>query len=87
MPLTFRDRGTSGTQLDILSGSIIVCTLRKAMMSTDTRGERWDWTWQISNGPPGFHIHDRADTKAQAQAEIERVWRAWLQAAGLSEPH
>ena len=40
MKVTYRDRGTSGTQLDVLSGTIVVCTLRKAMMSTDTRGER-----------------------------------------------
>ena len=83
MPLTYRDRGTSGTQLDVLSGSIVVCSLRKAMQSTDTRGERWEWSWQMSKGPPGFHVHDRADTKPEAQAEIERQWRAWLEAAGL----
>jgi hypothetical protein len=52
-------------------------------MSTDTRGELWEWSWHISKGPPGFTIHDRADTKAEAQATIEREWGLWLEAAGL----
>ena len=50
------------------------------MQSTDTRGERWEWTWHI-----GFTIHDRADTKAEAQAMLESVWQQWLKAAGLIE--
>ena len=42
MPLTYRDRGTSGTQLDVVSGEVIVCRLRKAMVSPSMRGERWN---------------------------------------------
>jgi len=72
-PLTYHDRGTSGTQLDVMSGTVVVCTLRKAMMSTDTRGERWEWTWRISSGPPGFTIHGSADTKHAAQQVLARV--------------
>jgi len=34
---------------------------------------------------PGFRIHGRADTKPEAQAEIEKQWRAWVEAAGLKE--
>ena len=85
MTLTYRDRGTSGTQLDVLSGTVVVCSLRKAMMSTDTRGERWEWTWNIHKGPPGFAIHGQADTKPEAQAMLEAEWQAWLDAAGLTE--
>ena len=85
MPLTFRERGTSGTRLDVLSGEVVVCSLWKAMLSTDTRGERWDWSWQIAKGPPGFAVHSHANTKAEAQAELERIWQRWLDAAGLSE--
>jgi hypothetical protein len=58
------------------------CSLHNAMMSTDTRGERWDWTWNIYKGPPGFGNQGQADTKAEAQAEIEKQWRAWVEAAG-----
>lgn len=85
MPLTYRDRGTSGTQLDVMSGTVVVCSLRKAMMSPSFKGERWDWTWNISKGPPGFAIYGQADTKAEAQAEIEKQWRAWVEAAELCE--
>jgi hypothetical protein len=84
MNLTYRDRCTSGTQLDVVSGTVVVCSLRKAMMSSEFRGERWDWTWSISKGPPGFQFHWQADTKAEAQAEIEKHWRAWVDAAGLT---
>jgi hypothetical protein len=55
------------------------------MQSTDTRGERWEWSWSISKGPPGFAIHGQADTKAEAQAMLERIWQQWLTAAGLTE--
>jgi len=85
MTLTYRDRGTSGTQLDVLSGTIVVCSLRKAMMSTDVRGEVWEWTWYVDKGPPGFQIHGRADTKPEAQAMLASIWQAWLDAAGLTE--
>jgi len=84
MPLTYRDRGTSGTQLDALSGSIAVCNLRKAMMSTDARGDLWEWTWYIDKGPAGWRLHGRAESKPEAQAKIESDWQAWLTAAGLS---
>ena len=85
MKLTYRDRRTTGTQLDVLSGSIEVCFLHKAMQSPAFKGERWDWHWHMSKGPPNFYIHDSAGTKAEAQAKIESVWQAWLDAAGLSD--
>ena len=84
MPLTYRDRSTSGTQLDVLSGTVAVCSLWKAVLSTDTRGERWEWSWRISNGPPGFFPYGHADTKPEAQAVLESTWQAWLDAAGLN---
>ena len=85
MNLTYRDRGTSGTQLDVMSGTVVVCSLRKAMMSTSTRSERWEWTWYIDKGPAGFSIHGSADTKPQARAVLESMWTAWLAAAGLKQ--
>jgi hypothetical protein len=51
MKLTYRDRGTSGTQLDVLSGTIVVCSLRKAMMSPEYRGERWGMDVAHLQGP------------------------------------
>jgi hypothetical protein len=55
------------------------------MQSTDTRRERWEWSWNMSMGPPGFSIHDYADTKPKSQAMLESEWQAWLDAAGFSE--
>jgi hypothetical protein len=85
MPLSYRDRGTSGTQFDVMSGTVVVCSLRKAMMSPEFRGERWDWTWNISRGQPGFEMYGQADTKPEAQVALESIWQAWLDAAGLSQ--
>ena len=59
MKLEYRDRGTSGTQLDVMSGSIVVCRLWKAMQSNDAREESWQWTWSMDRGPPDFRTFIR----------------------------
>jgi hypothetical protein len=85
MPLTYRDRGTSGTQLDIVSGAAVVGNLWKAVTSV-TSGERAHWSWTWHSGPAkGPQQHGTADSKEAAMARIEEQWRVWLQAAGLSE--
>ena len=51
MPLTYRDRGTSGTQLDVVAGSLVVGSIRKVPMSLRLGGgrtEQWEWTLFIS---------------------------------------
>jgi len=63
MKLIYRDRGTSGTQLDIYCGTLPICKIRKAVQSIDARGERWGWSWHVEVGPLGFSIHGRADSK------------------------
>jgi hypothetical protein len=86
MPLTFRDRGTSGTQLDVMSGNVRIATLWKNKLSLIAGGgQDWRWSFTMSAGPPGFQIHDRAATKGEAQSVIEEQWIAWLDAAGLVE--
>jgi hypothetical protein len=60
MKLEYRDRGTSGTQLDVMSGSIVVCRLWKAMQSNDAREESWQWTWSMDRGPPDFRTSSGA---------------------------
>jgi hypothetical protein len=85
MPLTYRDRGSSNTQIDIVSGGAVLGNLWKAQLSV-TAGEeaRWNWTWHA--GPAsGPQAHGTADTVEEAKAKIEAQWRAWLQAAGLTE--
>jgi hypothetical protein len=85
MPLTFRDRGTSGTQLDICSHKAIVGFLWKAVLSVSaSRQAQWHWTWHA--GPAsGPEQHGTAETIDEAKAQIEDQWRAWLAAAGLRE--
>jgi hypothetical protein len=85
MPLTFRDRGTSGTQLDIVSGNAVVGRLWKAVLSATTGGDvRWSWTWE--SGPAlGSQRHGTADTLDDAKATLKAQWSAWLDAAGLTE--
>lgn len=85
MPLTCRDRGTSGTQLDIVSRKVVVGFLWKAVLSVAaSRNAQWHWTWHA--GPAsGPEKHGTAETNDDAKAWIEERWRAWLTAAGLRE--
>jgi hypothetical protein len=86
MPLTYSDRGTSGTQLDVISGGVVVCSLWKRLLpGISPDASVWTWTWRIERGPDGWRMHGRGQTKESAQAELEQQWRAWLEAAGLSE--
>jgi hypothetical protein len=87
MPLSYRDRGSSGTQLDVMSGEVVVCSLWKVMLEGVSRdASAWFWTWRIEQVPPGWwQKHGRTETKEVAQAEIEQQWGAWLTAAGLTE--
>jgi hypothetical protein len=86
MPLIYRDRGSSGTQLDIVVGRLVIGTLWKAVLSATTGGAvTWRWTFHTTAGPSGFEHHGRADTFEDAKAAVERNWQAWLDAAGLTE--
>ncbi len=85
MPLTYRDRGSSGTQVNIVSGTAVLGSLWKAVLSVTVGQEaRWNWTWHA--GPAsGPQSHGTADTVEEAKAQLEEQWRAWLEAAGLVE--
>jgi hypothetical protein len=86
VPLTYRVRGTSGTQLDVMSGEVRIATLWKNVMSvTAGSSEDWRWTFTLSAGPPGFAVHGTAKTKSEAQAELEGTWQRWIDGADLSE--
>jgi hypothetical protein len=87
MALSFRDKGTSGTQIDVRSGDLSVAHIGKEMFSELVGGgARWRWNFSIGNGPLGFERHGHADTFEEARAAVERNWEAWLKAAGLVEP-
>ena len=38
MPLTYRDRGTNGTQLDVLCGDIVIANVYKGTLSVTPGG-------------------------------------------------
>jgi hypothetical protein len=85
MPLTYLDRGSSGTQANIVSGTVVVGSLWKAVLSVTARQEaRWRWSWHA--GPAsGPQADGTADTIEEAKAQLERQWQQWLKAAGLEE--
>ena len=86
MKLTYRDRGTSATQLDVLSGEVRIATLWKNKFSIlSGGGEDWRWTFTISAGPPGFEVHGGAVSKLEAIARLEGMWERWLESAGLRD--
>ncbi len=86
MPLTYRDKGTSATRLAICSGGATVGTLWKEVLSIAAGGEagRWTWTWHAGPGASPDK-HGTAATREAAQEAIEQQWKAWLDAAGLTE--
>jgi hypothetical protein len=82
--LEFRDRGTSGTQLDVLCGDVVIAFLYKAVLSVvASQTPRWHWTFHITAKAPGFDIHGTAASCEEAKQAVEEHWRLWLAAAGL----
>jgi hypothetical protein len=88
MALVFRDKGTSGTQIEVLSGDLCIAHIGRQVLSVvASHAVQWRWSFAIMVGPPGFVPHGQADTFEAAKASVEQNWQAWLAAAGLSERH
>ena len=86
MALIFRDKGTSGTQIEVLSDDLRIAHIGKEVLSiVASHAVRWRWSFAIMVGPSGFQPHGHANTFEAAKASVERNWQAWLAAAGLSE--
>ncbi len=83
MPLTYRDRGQSGTQVDVLSGELVVATIYEVKQSSKDNGANWKWTFFITVSPAGFEHRGEAATREIAISSVERVWKDWLKAAAL----
>ena len=81
MALVFRDKGTSGTQIEVLSNDLCIAHIGKEVMSV-VAGH--DGNFVVTVGPPGFQPHGHAETFDAAKASVERNWQLWLLAAGLS---
>ena len=83
--LTYRDRGTSDAQFDIVSNNAVVGNVWKAILTPTSGGSvRWRWTWHAGPGS-GPQQHGTAERFDEARAQIEAQWLAWLEAAGLAE--
>jgi hypothetical protein len=86
MPLTYRDRGTSGTQLDVLSGTVVVAQISKDWSTVMfKKDESWSWFMKQERGPEGYREHGSAYNLSQAKAQVEQMWTAWVDAAALTE--
>lgn len=86
MPLTYRDRGTSGTQLDVLCGDVIVANVHKNWSTVMyKKDETWNWYMRQEYGPEGYQKNGSAQSLAEAKAHVEGMWTMWLKAAGLRE--
>lgn len=86
MPLSYRERGALGTQLDIVAGELVIGTLWKATPPSRTsQTPQWRWTFHITAGPPGFQHHGSAADGTIARCMIEESWASWREAAGLVE--
>ena len=86
MPLTYQDRDTSGTQVDVLCGDLVIANVYKGTLSAATGGAAyWNWTFYFVARPPGFELHGSAATREIACLAVERNWESWLAAARLVE--
>jgi hypothetical protein len=52
MPLVYRDKGTSGTRWAVVSGSLVIGSIRTNTLSVVVDQQvAWDWTLSISAAP------------------------------------
>ena len=89
MPLTYKDRGSSQTQLEVVSGDWRG-SLQKDFSSAMTGGRQlWHWTLYVGTHPGsplrGFRHHGSGDSRETAQADLEKMWALWVKAAGLGD--
>ena len=88
MPLTYVDKGWSGTQIDVCTGTLSIGHIGKEMFSNLAgAGGRWRWYLKIDHNtvPPDCTRDAYAETFEEAKAAVERNWRIWLEVAGLME--
>jgi hypothetical protein len=84
MTLIYRERGTSGTQIDAVAGSLCIATLYKSSAPVKAPdGARWRWTFLLTAGPPGFAHQGEAHSLAEAKECVAESWLVWVAAAGL----
>jgi len=84
MPLSYRDQGSSGTQIAVYSKDLRIAHIGKSVGNLMT-GTQWRWTMVISQGPDGYIDNGHSPTFEDAKAHVERNWALWCEAAGLKE--
>jgi hypothetical protein len=86
VPLVYRDRGRSRTQLEVFSGQLPIVRVSKDVLSVVAgRAVQRSWSFQLTAAPLGFQHHGHADSFEEVKAGVERNWQLWLSAAGLNE--
>ena len=84
VPLVYRDKGSSGTHIQVLSADLPTAHIGKEVLSVSAgSAEYWRWDFAFTAGPPGFQPHGGAESYEAAKAQVERNWQLWLTAAGL----
>ena len=82
MSLTYRDRQSTGTYLDVLSGDLVIGTINKGVLSLAINRETpWAWHFALNVAPRGFQMHSFAPALEKAKADMERNWQLWIDAA------
>lgn len=84
MPLEYRERGSSKTQLEVFSKDLRIGYIGKTMGNIITEAQ-WRWTIAVNKGPPGFQDNGHSPTFEDAKAHVENNWALWCEAAGLKE--
>jgi hypothetical protein len=84
MRLTYLDRGSSGTQWDVLWGGLVIGSIGKGALSLAADRETpWTWHFRLRVARPGFVMHGVSVTLDDAKVAMERNWQRWPEAAGL----
>jgi hypothetical protein len=72
VPLLYRDKGTSGTQLEAMIGSLAIGSVRKDVLSiTAGSAVTWSWTLFVDGVPPGLQRHGSVRDCDAAKAGLE----------------
>ncbi|WP_410966401.1 hypothetical protein, partial [Salmonella sp. SAL4449] len=84
-PLTYRDKGTSGTIFDVITGKLRIATIRKDVRSVGPE-IYWSFNFALGNAvPTGFEHNGHCESLDDAKAAVEANWQCWLEASGLSD--
>lgn len=94
MPLTYRDRHSTSTQLDVLSGALVIGSINKGSLSLSASRETpWAWHFRVHVAPLGFVMHGVSDARrgeggyGTELAAVDRGGRAPRCLAAIVDPN